>query len=202
MKRDSLIDHIWLRHRYAVLARSRSLHDRIEALVSSDPPLVGEAIELMGEALASPPSRTGWTDAVDQAWGQLRRTAGCSRDHFAAACKQGREEARVFLFRAAATAGDHVLVGSSLLDDEPITSFAFYAKATEWWQVREKNGHLSSLPVTTLLNRAGASARPEAVLAGEGVLRRVGGTVYADPRFTPLLRPTGLWKDTWASVQA
>ena len=199
MRQELLIEHIWARHQYAVLARSKPLHDRVAALVASDPPLVVDAVELMAEALTAPPSRGGFNDAVGQAWSRLGRGAG-TRDDLTAALKRGRDEARLFLFRMATTAKDDVVIGASILDDEPIAGFGFYAKGTDWWQVREKNGLLSSLPVGALLNRAAASARPEAVLAGEGILRRIAGTVYADPRFEPTLRVRKLWKDSWSCV--
>ncbi|MFQ5768297.1 MAG: hypothetical protein ACE5ID_09990, partial [Acidobacteriota bacterium] len=95
-----------------------------------------------------------------------------------------------------------VVIGSSLLDDTPLPGFAFYLKGREWWQVREKNGRLSSLPLNGLLSRASSSARREAVLQGEGILRRVGGTVYPDPRFATMLRSRGLWNKGWPSVGA
>jgi hypothetical protein len=203
MRQDNLIEHIWARHKYGVLARSRNLHDRVSALVASDPPLVADALELMAEALASPPSRSGWSDALDKAWNQIKKGAsksGYSRDGFLAACRKGRDEARLYLFEAAAAAGDEALMASSLLDDNPLPGFAFFKKGQDWWQVREKNGRLSCLPLTGLLSRASSSARREAVLHGEGILRKIAGTTYPDPRFAPALRHRRLWNETWSEI--
>ena len=203
MRQDTLIQHIWARHKYCVLARSRSIYDRVSAMVSSDPPLVGEALELMAEALASPPTRTGWGDALDHAWGHVKKDGarnGFTRAGFLEACKKGRDEARKFLFEAAAVAGDDNQVASSLLDDTPLPGFAFFRKGKDWWQVREKNGRLSCLPLNGLLTRASSSARKEAVLHGEGILRRIAGQVYPDPRFAATLRTKGVWNDSWSKV--
>ena len=203
MRQDSLIQHIWARNSYAVMARSRNLHERITAMVSSDPPLVADAMELMAVALASPPTRSGWNEAVEKAWDRIKKPAakhGYTRSGYLAAIKKGREETRLFLFEAAAAIGERSLVASSLLDDAPLHGFAFYLKGSDWWQVREKNGRLSSLPLNGLLTRASSSARQEAVLHGEGILRRIAGNVYPDPRFAPTLRSKGLWNDTWSKV--
>ena len=203
MRQDSLIEHIWARHEFNVLARSRNLHNRISAMVVSDPPRVGEALELMAEALTNRPTRTGWELAVERAWKKIRKEAsrhGYSRADFQAACKKGQEEARRFLFEAATACHCNELIGSSLLDDTPMPGFAFYVKGKDWWQVREKNGHLSSLPLKGLLTRATSSARRDAVLAGEGILRHVGGSVYPDPRFIPALRSKGVWSDAWSKT--
>ena len=203
MRQDSLIGHIWARHEYNVLARSRGLHDRISAMVSSDPPLVGEALALIAEALTNRPTRSGWDQALDKAWTKIRKKAsqcGYSRADFLAASKKGQDEARLFLFEAAAACGSDDLIGSSLLDDAPMPGFAFYTKGKDWWQVREKNGHLSSLPLNGLLTRAISSARRDAVLAGEGILRHVAGSVFPDPRFVPVLRSKGVWSDAWSKV--
>ncbi len=205
MRQDSLIRHIWARHEFNVLARSRSLHGRITALVESDPPLVAEALELIAEALTNPPTRIGFDQVLEKAWRRVRKDArecGFVRADFVAACKKGREEARRFLFQAAAACHCTDLVASSLFDDAPMPGFAFYAKGDDWWQVREKNGHLSSLPLSGLLSRASSSARRDAVLAGEGILRHVAGTIYPDPRFVPLLRSKGVWNETWSTVDA
>ncbi len=171
-------------------------------MVNADPPLVNDALELMSEALASPPSRAGWGDALDLAWDQIEkkgRKRGFSRTEFTAACKKGKEEARLYLFRLAAETGDETLVGSSLLDDNPMPGFAFFKKGSDWWQVREKNGRLSCLPLTGLLSRASSSARRDAVLHGEGILRRIAGNYYPDPRFAPTLRSKGVWDESWQS---
>ena len=205
MRQDSLIEHIWARHQFNVLARSQNLHDRISAMVSADPPRVADALELMAEALTNRPTREGWRQAFEQAWKKIRKEAvsqGWSRAKFQAACKQGHEEARRFLFQAASACGCDELVGSSLFDDTPMTGFAFYVKGKDWWQVREKNGHLSSLPLNGLLSRAASSARRDAVLAGEGILRHVAGTVYPDPRFVPVLRSKGVWSESWTDAPA
>lgn len=203
MRQDSLIRHIWARHQYAVMARSRSMHDRICALVSSDPPLVSDSLELMAEALTNPPTRSGWTDTLERLWNQLKgaaRSEKIAKGDFMATCKKGREEARRLIFHLAAAGDNKDLVGSSLLDDAPMPGFAFYKKGDDWWQVREKNGHLSSLPLSGLLNRASSSARRDAVLAGEGILRKIGGAVYPDPRFVRTLRSKGVWSESWDQI--
>jgi hypothetical protein len=202
-RQDALIEHIWTRHQFAVMARSRDLNRRISAMVTSDPPRVAEALELIAEALAATPSRNGWHDALEHAWSHMAQVApsGLNRDGFLSACKQGREEARRYLFHAATSTGDEVLVGSSLLDDNPLPGFAFYKKGNDWWQVREKNGRLSCLPLTGLLSRATSSARRDLVLQGEGILRRVGGSLHPDPRFVQTLRRKGLWSETWVEVR-
>jgi len=202
MRQDHLIQHIWARHKYGLIARSRSTYERVDAMVSSDPPRVTEALDLMSKTLASPPSRSGWGDALDLAWTDLRKKgkkAEFSRDHFADVRKKGREEARLYLFTKAVESGDDALIGSSLLDDNPMPGFAFFKKGSDWWQVREKNGRLSCLPLTGLLSRASSSARRDAVLQGEGILRRIAGRYYPDPRFEPVLRSKGLWSDSWLS---
>ncbi|MFQ5719290.1 MAG: hypothetical protein ACE5IK_07050 [Acidobacteriota bacterium] len=202
MRQDSLIEHIWARHEFNVLARSATIHGRVSAMVESDPPRVAEAMELMAEALANRPTRSGWGLAIDRAWKKIAgkaATCGFSRSGFLAARKKGPDEARRFLFRAATACRCDELIGSSLLDDTPMPGFAFYAKGKDWWQVREKNGHLSSLPLNGLLSRAASSARRDAVLAGEGILRHVGGAVYPDPRFVPVLRSKGVWSDAWST---
>ena len=109
---------------------------------------------------------------------------------------------RRLTFQAASACECDDLVGSSLFDDTPMPGFAFYVKGKDWWQVREKNGHLSSLPLNGLLSRAASSARRDAVLAGEGILRRVAGSVYPDPRFVPVLRSKGVWSDSWSNTTA
>lgn len=202
MRQDHLIQHIWARHRFGVMARSRNTYERVSAMVASDPPRVTEALELMAEALASPPSRSGWGDALERIWGEVKKDApkqGFSRDGFLAACKKGKEEARLYLFQAAAEVGEEEVVASSLLDDNPMPGFAFFKKGKDWWQVREKNGRLSCLPLSGLLTRASSSARRDAVLAGEGILRRIAGNYYPDPRFAPTLRSKGLWDKGWRS---
>jgi len=202
MRQDHLIQHIWARHKYGLIARSRSTYERVDAMVSSDPPRVTEALDLMSQTLASPPSRSGWGDALDLAWrelGKSRKKHDLSKDKFAHACKKGREEARLYLFTIAVETGDDALVGSSLLDDNPMPGFAFFKKGSDWWQVREKNGRLSCLPLTGLLSRASSSARRDAVLHGEGILRRIAGNYYPDPRFEPVLRSKGLWSKAWLS---
>ncbi|MFQ5671049.1 MAG: hypothetical protein ACE5HD_11120 [Acidobacteriota bacterium] len=203
MRQDSLLGHIWERHSIAVMARSRSLHERVDAMVASDPPLVPEAIELMARALAGPPSRCGWGEAVEHAWEQLKKDGvrnGYRHTGLMVACKKGRDEARLFLFEAAAVMKNDKLIASSLLDDNPMPGFAFYRKGNDWWQVREKNRRLSCLPLGGLLARAASSARRDAVLHGEGILRRVAGNVFPDPRFAPTLRAKGLWDDHWAKI--
>ena len=203
MRQDSLIEHIWARHQFNVLARSQNLHDRISAMVLADPPRVAEALELMAEALTNRPTREGWRLAFEKAWKKIRKDAtgrGFTRAMFQTACKQGHEEGRRFLFQAASAVECDELVGSSLFDDTPMPGFAFYVKGKDWWQVREKNGHLSSLPLNGLLSRAASSARRDAVLAGEGILRRVGGTTYPDPRFVPVLRSKGVWSESWSNT--
>jgi hypothetical protein len=209
MRQDHLIQHIWARHRFGVLARSRNTYERISAMVDSDPPRVTEALELMAEALASPPSRSGWGDALQHVWDEVSKKAGgkkapkkkssLTKDEFVAACKKGKEEARLYLFQAAAQVGEEEIVASSLLDDNPMPGFAFFKKGKDWWQVREKNGRLSCLPLSGLLTRASSSARRDAVLAGEGILRRIAGNYYPDPRFAPTLRSKGLWDKGWRS---
>ena len=104
--------------------------------------------------------------------------------------------------RRAATIGDEGLVASSLLDANPMPGFAFFKKGHDWWQVREKNGRLSCLPLTGLLSRASSSARRDAVLHGEGILRRIAGNYYPDPRFAPTLRSKGVWDDAWLSPKS
>ncbi|TDI42913.1 MAG: hypothetical protein E2P00_05810 [Acidobacteria bacterium] len=205
MRQDHLIQHIWARHKYGLIARSRSSYERVNAMVSSDPPRVTEALDLMSQTLASPPSRSGWGDALDLAWrelGENRKKHDLSKDKFANACKKGREEARLYLFTIAVETGDDGLVGSSLLDDNPMPGFAFFKKGSDWWQVREKNGRLSCLPLTGLLSRASSSARRDAVLHGEGILRRIAGNYYPDPRFVPVLRSKGLWSEAWLSPKS
>jgi len=204
MRQDHLIQHIWARHKYGVIARSRNVYERVTAMVSSDPPRVTEALELMAESLASPPSRSGWGDALDLAWEQIEKKnkKNLSRAEFTTACKKGKEEARLCIFRLAATIGDEGLVASSLLDDNPMPGFAFFKKGHDWWQVREKNGRLSCLPLTGLLSRASSSARRDAVLHGEGILRRIAGNYYPDPRFAPTLRSKGVWDDAWLSPKS
>jgi hypothetical protein len=203
MRQDSLIEHIWARHKYSVLARSRNIHDRVSAMVSSEPPLVVDALELIAEALASPPSRTGWNEAMDKAWKEVKKGGikkGYTLSGFQSACKKGRDDARRYLFEAATVAGHENLVASSLLDDTPLPGFAFFKKGEDWWQVREKNGRLSCLPLNGLLTRASSSARREAVLHGEGILRKIAGTTYPDPRFAPALRTRQLWNESWSEV--
>ncbi|MFQ5768528.1 MAG: hypothetical protein ACE5ID_11185, partial [Acidobacteriota bacterium] len=131
MRQDSLIRHIWARNKYAVMARSRSTSQRITAMVESDPPLVQEAIELIAEALATPPTRSGWNEALEQAWKDLKTAGlqdGYNRAQFVFACMKGQEEARRFLFAAAAASDHQVVIGSSLLDDTPRPGVACYLK--------------------------------------------------------------------------
>ncbi len=110
-----IVQRLWSEHKFAVLARSRSLYQEIAQEMAAGPRDLEAVMDALRHAMSLHESNL--KEAVDEAWAHLMpRVGAAARDAMQTLLARNTEEARWLLAALAEYAADAVVASSRLFD--------------------------------------------------------------------------------------